>query len=88
MAATLNALEFVEACKEFVGKYSKQEAHGSTPELSILQECNAGWTLIEHPVGTNKSLYTFKRIHPIWHLGLPVSELLDSHSDGFGMVSK
>ena len=54
MAATLNALEFVEACKEFMDKYSKREAHGSTPELSILRESNAGWTLIEHSVSIDK----------------------------------
>ena len=56
MAATLNELEFVEACKEFVDKYSKREAHGSTPELSIVHESNAGWTLIEHPVGIDKTI--------------------------------
>jgi len=54
MAATLNALEFVEACKEFVIKYSRREARGSTPELSILREYYAGWTLVEHPVSIHQ----------------------------------
>ena len=51
MAATLNASEFVEACKEFVAKYS---AHESTPELELLRESYSGWTLVEHPVSMDE----------------------------------
>jgi hypothetical protein len=51
MAATLNALEFVEACKEFVAKYSTNE---STRELELLRESYSEWTLVEHSVGTDE----------------------------------
>jgi len=51
MAATLNALEFVEACKEFVDKYS---THESTHELELVRESYSGWTLVEHPVGVDE----------------------------------
>lgn len=54
MAATLNALEFVEACKELVAKYSRGETHKPSPELTILYESYAGWTLVEHPVGIDE----------------------------------
>ena len=51
MAATLNASEFVEACKEFVAKYS---THESAHKLDLLRESYSGWTLVEHPVGIDE----------------------------------
>jgi hypothetical protein len=56
MSPALSALEFVEACKEFVAKYSTREAYRFTSELSILRESYAGWTLMEHPVGIDETI--------------------------------
>lgn len=84
MAATLNALEFVEACKEFVAKYS---THETTHEFELVREAYSGWTLVEHPVGVDEIIEYGEAGCLIRRLGFPVSQLLDSHSGSFGAVS-